>query len=377
MNRPRIFISSTISDLRDLRSALKYHLEERGCTVLASEFADFDKPLDQHAFDACLESIATCDYYVLIVGARRGSWFDETARISITQREYRHAYDLAKRGRLKTIAFVRSEVWQLRESLADLAVLLAGSAQPSPATRFHDDAAFLGEFIDEIGRVAETDAAVRGSTPFPIGNWVHIFTTFRDVIDVLNNRLIGGMAVDEAAQKRVLRHALLEVLRQCLLKSGSGLLAPHYAVEKFRSQFELTSETKDSTYMMHWLGRTLQSRVLQDALSTPLFISFQPHTEAYREEPAFDVLYKLVEDVIRLSQNVEAVMPTIFKYSPRALGGRDHGGIRPRRRAADGRSRVREQQRTSEHEQQKSGVLFHGMFLDVCKRGRQRGCLLR
>jgi hypothetical protein len=343
MNRPRVFISSTIADLRDLRSALKYHLEERGCTVLASEFADFEKPLDRHAFDACLESISTCDYYILVVGSRRGAWFDEAGRTSITQREYRHAYDLAKLGRLKTITFVRAEVWQLRDSLDDLATLLGqGSAQPLPATRFHDDAEFLRGFIDEIGRVAETEAAVKGHAPFPTANWIHIFSTFRDVIDVLNGRLVGGLPVDEAAQKRVLRHALLEVLRQCLLKSEGGLLAPHSSVERFRTQFELTDQTRNlefvtvpaeawrtlSTYMMHWLGRKLQPRVLHDVLSTPLFISFEPKTERYSEDPSFEVLYRLVEDVLNFNATVDTVLPTIFKYSPRALGGRDHGPVR-------------------------------------------------
>ena len=343
MNRPRVFISSTITDLRDLRSALKYHLEQRGCTVLASEFADFEKPLDKHAFDACLESISTCNYYILIVGTRRGAWFDEKTRTSITQREYRHAYDLAKDGRLKTIVFVRAEVWQLRESLDDLAALLArGSTEPLPPTRFHDDAEFLHSFIDEIGHVVETEVAVKGHAPFPTANWIHIFSTFRDVVDVLNGRLLGGLPVDEAAQKRVLRHALLEVLRQCLLKSKGGLLAPHYVVEQFRTEFELTDETRNletvtvpakawrtlSTYMMHWLGRKLQSRVLQDVLSTPLFITFEPRAEAYSEDPAFNVLFHLVEDIVRFNEGIDAVLPTVFKYSPRALGGRDHGPVR-------------------------------------------------
>ena len=35
-NRPTFFLSSTIFDFRDLRSALKHYLEVQGCTVLAS-----------------------------------------------------------------------------------------------------------------------------------------------------------------------------------------------------------------------------------------------------------------------------------------------------------------------------------------------------
>lgn len=39
MNRPTFFLSSTIYDLRDLRSAIKYYLEQQGCRVLSSAFS--------------------------------------------------------------------------------------------------------------------------------------------------------------------------------------------------------------------------------------------------------------------------------------------------------------------------------------------------
>ena len=61
MDRPTIFISSTIYDFRDLRSAIKDHLETNGCRVLASEFNDFTKPLNKHSYQACLDTIAQAD----------------------------------------------------------------------------------------------------------------------------------------------------------------------------------------------------------------------------------------------------------------------------------------------------------------------------
>jgi hypothetical protein len=45
-NKPRIFISSTIHDLKDLRSALAYWLEEFGFDVILSDQNDFpQKPV--------------------------------------------------------------------------------------------------------------------------------------------------------------------------------------------------------------------------------------------------------------------------------------------------------------------------------------------
>jgi hypothetical protein len=115
MKRSTFFISSTIHDFLDLRSALKFYLEEQGCRVLASEYNDFTKPLDQHSYEACLSAIGDADYFILLIGTRVGGWYDEGARISISQREYREAYQLQQSGKLKLLNFVRASVWQVRE----------------------------------------------------------------------------------------------------------------------------------------------------------------------------------------------------------------------------------------------------------------------
>ena len=41
MNKPKIFISSTIYDFQDLRSALKYWFKEYGYEARLSEYNDF------------------------------------------------------------------------------------------------------------------------------------------------------------------------------------------------------------------------------------------------------------------------------------------------------------------------------------------------
>src|SRR5215203_3874197 len=95
--RPRVFVSSTIYDLRDLRSAIKYWLEELGLQVELSEATDFSRRPNQGAFQSCFGVIARCDFYVLLVGGRRGQWYVKD-KASVTQQEYRTAVDLAKQG---------------------------------------------------------------------------------------------------------------------------------------------------------------------------------------------------------------------------------------------------------------------------------------
>ncbi len=57
-----MFLSSTVRDLADLRSAVKFWLEEFGFSVLASEWPDFPHALDQEATAAALSPIEDCDY---------------------------------------------------------------------------------------------------------------------------------------------------------------------------------------------------------------------------------------------------------------------------------------------------------------------------
>lgn len=67
MNKLKIFVSSTIYDFKDLRSALKYWLTEKGYEVRMSERNDFKKDSNQNSYQACLDSIKECDYF-------RGFW---------------------------------------------------------------------------------------------------------------------------------------------------------------------------------------------------------------------------------------------------------------------------------------------------------------
>src|ERR1022692_2755439 len=113
--RPRIFISSTIYDFRDLRSALKYWLEGLNLEVMLSEVNDFAKSGDDNSYEACLKAIERSDYFVLLVGARVGGLYDIAKKISITRMEYRHAYECLQKGRLKIFAFVRNDIWVVRE----------------------------------------------------------------------------------------------------------------------------------------------------------------------------------------------------------------------------------------------------------------------
>jgi Domain of unknown function (DUF4062) len=164
---PRVFVSSTVRDLADLRSAVKFWLEDFGFDVLTSETPSFPHPLDRDAIAASLAPIADCDFYVLLVGTRVGTLIADEG-ISVTRAEFRRARELRRAtGKPMMLHLVRAEV--------DAARRLG-----KPARGLSDeDWAAIVDFLAEI----ETEE-VKGDP-----NWVHPFSSFRDVVDVLRATL--------------------------------------------------------------------------------------------------------------------------------------------------------------------------------------------
>lgn len=320
MKRPTFFISSTIFDFADLRSSLKFFLEEMGCNVLASEFNDFRKPIDKHSYEACLQAIHSADYFILLVGTRVGGWYSEPDRVSITQREYREAYELHQRGKIKLITFVRSQVWQARQDRRALAKYLSSLAlddelkqsiaNHSSATL--SDAKFISSFLDEIARKQETLAAVRGEIAAPSGNWIHAFTSFRDMTDVLTQYVLTDAPIDDLAVKRLLRHDLRRLLATLLLKSGNGAVSPKFSIERLHleSPIEVSNGIKPTTTVsaktwglvatlsIRLISLRLYTTVLPHALTGSTFLAFDLQTNGYIETSEYRALL-LLDDEIR------------------------------------------------------------------------------
>ena len=124
MKKPKIFVSSTIYDFEDMRSALKYWFGEVGYDTQMSEFNDFQKDVTLNSYDVCLNAIAECDYFLLLIGSRSGGEYPGENK-SITQKEYETAYDLMKQGKIKKIiTLIRKSVWDVKEDRKSLEKLL-------------------------------------------------------------------------------------------------------------------------------------------------------------------------------------------------------------------------------------------------------------
>ncbi|MHB0914587.1 MAG: DUF4062 domain-containing protein [Thermoleophilia bacterium] len=242
--KPTIFISSTIYDLEDLRSSLKYWLEEAGYRVLLSDEPGFITEIEQNSYDACFEAIRRSQIFILLVGGRRGGWFNEDERVSITQQEYRVAYEEFQKGNLRIIPFVRRNVWDLNALYSEKIAKTdeATKAALNEKNQFVDDPAHLKEFIDEIRRLEEMRLAIRGGGPRPGGNWVHIFSDFREVIESLQVAIPLDIDISTEALLNSVSREVTDFIKQFVFKRPSGTGYTPDQIENLINQLPIEKE---------------------------------------------------------------------------------------------------------------------------------------
>ncbi len=136
-----------------------------------------------------LRRFERANIFVLLIGGRRGGWYDEPNRISITQQEYRVAYERARADCLTIIPCVRTE------TLEHVAILKDLPRVDWKPTKFIDDPQHLIDFLPEVGRVLEMKEAAAEGTSRPPNNWIHPFHCFRDLVNVIKIALGSNLDV--------------------------------------------------------------------------------------------------------------------------------------------------------------------------------------
>lgn len=95
MAKPRIFISSTFYDLRQVRADLERFIKEQGYEPVLNEQGNIPYGKDDKLEDYCYKEIANVDILVSIIGGRYGSE-SKVDRNSISQMELKTAFNLNK-----------------------------------------------------------------------------------------------------------------------------------------------------------------------------------------------------------------------------------------------------------------------------------------
>jgi hypothetical protein len=325
-SKPKIFISSTVYDLGDLRGAIKYWLEESGYQVLASEFNDFQKDVALNSYEACLQAIDDCQYFILLIGSRAGGRVSTPPNTSITMLEYRHAYERAKQGKVKILALVRSAVWTVLEDRKALGDLVKSEYQKEHnltdvdiekltrhKSKIVEDADLIFSFVNEVRRNEEMKAATKqAGALLPVNNWIHPFGGFRDVIDVLRTAFVRIPSIRRATLLANLQHEIAINLTALLERGDDGVLSPQYAwAGPARRQFSGTADGTSSIRGVDLLGLAifaitasngarLITRALDEAIVSGEFLDYDIDDHRYK-------VGQVQEALIMLRSSVESI----------------------------------------------------------------------
>ena len=142
----KVFVSSTISDLKDLRSSLYNRLHNWGLYPIAFEAGSIVINPSKDVIAACIKAASECDVFVLIISGKFGSEY-ENENISITWKEYR----TARESDAVIIPFIHHHVLAIKKFIGEYKNELNGylTNKRLKETDTIDDIRIL-EFIDEI-----------------------------------------------------------------------------------------------------------------------------------------------------------------------------------------------------------------------------------
>jgi hypothetical protein len=323
--KPRVFVSSTIYDFRDLRSAIKLWLEEYGYEVLMSDLNDFRQSPDQNSYQSCLQAIDDCDYFILLIGGRVGGWYDRENRISITRMEYRHAYERLKVGKLKLIGFVRKEIWDIREDRNSLKKYLEDEREldkeltqeqkadlVNHPSKFLNDAECIFDFLNEVGRIEEMKQAVNVTGLYPIGNWIYQFSSLKDIIDACKVVLNLSGNLRQQALVTNLKYELKDNLCE-LLNPFDDTIKPVTAYSGPARASLKGGWSESSSYTgnhLIWLGmflmiggnvgKRLRATALTEAITSGEFLDFDKKAGTHKVGLLQKAMMDLEEHVTRL-----------------------------------------------------------------------------
>ena len=280
---PTIFISSTVKEFADIRSALAHNLRALGFFVYLSESNEFEISGDRSAMDECFTNIRKSDVFILIVGKTKGTPFIDD--ISVTRQEFRVAREASlNQSRPRLLLYLRNEA----EATLDSNTV---------------DGAHLASFINEIQEPQNPQ------TP----NFLHRFNDSDDLMKSLETNLNLGRNLAEQMFRHVLLNELLENLSSILERKDKLVITHNSYFSNTRDQIQLTTSdignadkyiniTREHAKSIIYLltgkaGTTLKTNVIEDAIEQGLLLSFNSATGQLTESPLHNAMKLALKDI--------------------------------------------------------------------------------
>lgn len=231
MARPRVFISSTFFDLRQVRDDIGRFIRELGYEPVLFERGDVPYGSKDGLDEYCYREIERCDILVSIVGGRYGS-IAPNSTYSVSQRELRNAIERGKQVYVFVEKGVHAEfqTYKVNKGIEGIRY-------------FHVDDVRVYEFLEEVYAL-------------PHNNPVFVFSTATDITTILKEQWAGlfqRLLQEEAIRPQAdlltdLRNTVVALQQtvQLLKQNGDSdamLLLEHPAYARVRSLLRTSIRT--------------------------------------------------------------------------------------------------------------------------------------
>lgn len=216
MAAPKVFISSTCFDLREVRESLCKVVRDFGFEPVLSEKGDVFYHPDLHTHDSCIYEISNCQLFILLIGGRFGGAYVSDKTKSITNAEY----EAAAKKKIPIFTYIKKSVLDnhhLYQSNIDKEFI---NDLNFPAIEKAEDAKFIFEFINRVRKASVNNAYEPFDTTSDIENhlrkqWASMF------FDFLKNRELSAQLSQNSQSIDGLRNTAdkLEELVKSLYKT--------------------------------------------------------------------------------------------------------------------------------------------------------------
>ncbi len=221
---PRVFVSSTCYDLRDIRVALRQYIVNFGFEPVMSEFGDIFYDYEQHVQDACITAIEKSNIFLLIVGNQYGSIYHHQANPeipnSVTLAEFKKALSVNIPKHIFVSKFLNHDYQNFSRYFQEKL------KQYFSKNNISDE--------DTIKSIQHVRQSVDNTYPFPQPSYKYIFH-FLDVITELkvNNAVFQFEDFDDITEQ--LRRQWAGFMYEALTTSQN---VPSRIVQEFTSRFD-------------------------------------------------------------------------------------------------------------------------------------------
>ena len=189
MAKPRVFVSSTFYDLRQIREDLDRFISGMGYEPVLHEAGDIAYGKDSSPEGYLGREIEMCDILICVIGGRYGTESQEQPGISITEQELSSAIE----NQVQVFIFIEQSVH------SEYNTYLINKGTDGIKYRFVDDVRVY-EFIDSVSNL-------------PKNNPIAPFQTASDIIEYLRNQWAGLFQRFLQDQKRLAEVRALEEMR--------------------------------------------------------------------------------------------------------------------------------------------------------------------